>query len=188
MCRRQARSVASFSGSWNGYEKVCDWSFFVASEPFAARGVRPKCSADSPPDIQPRSKTFLNSPHCQRAELKQAGSARRQLESVLSDYQARELYAATASNAAGLRKALVREPSGTLDQLRGLAQAFAPLPGAVFVGAIDQPPAVLVSASADSGIHAGRVLRGILDLVGGRGGGSAALAQGTLSVRRSSTE
>jgi alanyl-tRNA synthetase len=117
----------------------------------------------------------------QRAELKQAGSARRQLESVLSDYQARELYAATASNAAGLRQALVRKPSGTLDQLRGLAQAFASLPGAVFVGAIDQPPAVLLSASADSGIHAGRVLRGILDLVGGRGGGSAALAQGTLS-------
>jgi alanyl-tRNA synthetase len=61
-----------------------------------------------------------------------------------------------------------------------VAQAFSSLPGAVFVGAIEQPPAVLLSASADSGIDAGRVLKEVLGAVGGRGGGSPALAQGTL--------
>jgi alanyl-tRNA synthetase len=76
---------------------------------------------------------------------------------------------------------LVREPSGTLDELRTLAQAFASLPGAVFIGAVENPPAVLLSASADSGTDAGRVLKEVLDAVGGRGGGSAGLAQGTLS-------
>lgn len=132
------------------------------------------------------SASITDLPHLaasQRAELKQAGTARRQLEAALSHYRARELYGTTAPNPAGLRKALVREPSGTLEELRGLAQAFASLPGAVFVGAVEKPPAVLLSASADSGMDAGRVLKGVLSAVGGRGGGSTALAQGTLSDR-----
>ena len=116
----------------------------------------------------------------QRAELKQAGSARRQLEAALHLYHAKELYAATAPNASGIRQRLVREKEGSLEDLRGLAQAFASLPRAVFIGAVETPPTVLLSASADSGLDAGHVLKGVLQTVGGRGGGSAAMAQGLL--------
>jgi alanyl-tRNA synthetase len=117
----------------------------------------------------------------QRAELKQAGSTVRELERSLSLHRAKELYAAAVPDATGLRRVLVREKGGSLDQLRGLAQAFASMPCAVFVAAVERPPSLLLGASADSGIHAGDVLKGILAVVGGRGGGSAGLAQGVLS-------
>ncbi len=50
----------------------------------------------------------------------------------------------------------------------------------MFVGALDEPPTVLLAASDDSGVDAGRVLKAALASVGGRGGGSARMAQGSL--------
>ena len=43
-----------------------------------------------------------------------------------------------------------------------------------------EPPAILVAASDDSGMDAGRLLKEALGTVGGRGGGSPRLAQGTV--------
>jgi alanyl-tRNA synthetase len=45
----------------------------------------------------------------------------------------------------------------------------------------DEPPSVLIACSADSGINAGAVLKQVLAEKGGRGGGSATLAQAKLS-------
>jgi alanyl-tRNA synthetase len=67
-----------------------------------------------------------------------------------------------------------------MERLRGLAQAVAGLPRAVVVGATADPPAVLLACSEDSGLDAGRVLRAGLERVGGRGGGNARLAQGSV--------
>jgi alanyl-tRNA synthetase len=117
----------------------------------------------------------------QRTELKQAAVARRALESELSLCQAKQLYAVATPDSAGLRRTVVRRSSGAVDELRGLAQAFATLPQAVFIGAVQSPASILLSAAADSGIDAGSVLKEVLSIAGGRGGGSAALAQGTLS-------
>lgn len=115
----------------------------------------------------------------QRAELKAASSALRELESKLDRYRARELYVAATPDATGIRRAVVRR-EGSLDALRGVAQAFASMPMAIFVGAVDSPPAVLLAASADAGVDAAGVLKGLLASVGGRGGGSPTLAQGIL--------
>jgi alanyl-tRNA synthetase len=41
----------------------------------------------------------------------------------------------------------------------------------------------VLASSEDSGIDAGRMLRGELERVGGRGGGSARLAQGSVKDR-----
>jgi alanyl-tRNA synthetase len=107
-------------------------------------------------------------------------AAHRVLEAELSRHQAQELYSKAIPDSSGIRKAVVRRTSGTVEEMRSLAQAFAALPGGVFIGSIENPPSVVLSAAADSGIQAGTVLKGILPAFGGRGGGSAALAQGVL--------
>jgi alanyl-tRNA synthetase len=116
----------------------------------------------------------------QRAELKALSASKRQLEADLSQYRAQELYASAQPEPTGIRRATVRLPDGKLDELRGLALAFAGLPRAVFIGAIDAPPSVLLSAAPDSGIDAASVLKGTVSMAGGRGGGSSTMAQGVL--------
>jgi alanyl-tRNA synthetase len=116
----------------------------------------------------------------QRDQLKVLGTARRELEEELQGYRARQLYAAAGSDRSEIRRAIVREGTGSLTELRGLAQAYAGLPGAIFIGAIEAPPSILLAAAPDSGVHAGAVLKGLLEANGGRGGGSATIAQGSL--------
>lgn len=119
----------------------------------------------------------------QRAELREANSARRELEVQLDLYRARELYVGAAPDATGMRRVIVREDGGSLESVRGVAQAFASLPRAIFVGVVGRPPAIVLAASPDAGVNAGGVLKSLLAAVGGRGGGSPALAQGVLPGR-----
>jgi len=111
--------------------------------------------------------------------LREADRLRRKLEGELASYQGRELHIATAPDANGLRRVLRRLPKGTLDELRPLAQSFTAQPKAVFIGAIDQPAAILLATSPDSGIDAGKTLQPLLAQAGGRGGGNARMAQGS---------
>jgi alanyl-tRNA synthetase len=113
----------------------------------------------------------------QRAELKAAVGARRELEESLARYRAGELYDAAPDGAP--RRIVVREEEGPIERLRPLAQAVAAMPRALFVGWTAVPPAIVLAASADSEVDAGATLRSALESVGGRGGGNARLAQGT---------
>ena len=83
-----------------------------------------------------------------------------------------------------MRLAVLREPLDTLDRVRALAQAYGGLAAAVFVGVVAEPPTLVVAASADAGVDAGRLLKAGLDAGGGRGGGHARLAQGRLTEAR----
>jgi alanyl-tRNA synthetase len=116
----------------------------------------------------------------QREQLKTLSSSQRELAAEIQAYRARQLYAAAASDRSGIHRAIVREGNGSLTELRGLAQAYATMPGAIFIGVLEAPPSILLAAAADSGVNAGAVLKGLLDAHGGRGGGSATLAQGRL--------
>ncbi|HVQ45511.1 MAG TPA: DHHA1 domain-containing protein [Gemmatimonadales bacterium] len=116
----------------------------------------------------------------QRADVKALSASKRALEADLSRYRAQELYASAQPDPAGVRRATVRLADGGLDDLRGLALAFAGFPRAVFIGAIDAPPSVLLSAAPDSGIDAASVLKETVSIAGGRGGGSSTMAQGVL--------
>jgi alanyl-tRNA synthetase len=116
----------------------------------------------------------------QRAELKTVAAARRDAEEQLARYRAAERHAGLVPGPDGTRWIVERLPSGTTDQLRTLALAVADLPRAVFVGVIDSPPTLLLAASADSGVNAGSLLKERVTEVGGRGGGSPRLAQGTV--------
>jgi len=119
----------------------------------------------------------------QREEIKEANSANRGLRGELDLCRARELYAAAAPESTGIRRVTVREDGPSADTLRGLAQAFTTMPRAVFVGAVASPPAVVLAASADTGIDAAAMLKSLLTIVGGRGGGSARMAQGIVPGR-----
>jgi alanyl-tRNA synthetase len=113
---------------------------------------------------------------------------KRKLEMELARYQGRELYEATAPDATGVRRAVRRLPKGTMDDLRALAQNFTAQPKAVFAGVIEQPPAVLLAASADAGLDAGKTLQPLLAQAGGRGGGNARMAQGSVPEREALDE
>ncbi|HEU5304775.1 MAG TPA: DHHA1 domain-containing protein [Gemmatimonadales bacterium] len=119
----------------------------------------------------------------QRGDLKDADAARRELQEKLDLYRARELYAAAEPDATGVRRVTLRGEAASIDGLRGVAQAFASLPRAIFVGTVPSPPAVLLAASPDAGIDAAGVLKSLLTSVGGRGGGSATMAQGIVPGR-----
>ena len=109
--------------------------------------------------------------------------ASRKLELELAGYQGKELYASTAPGADGLRRVVRREERGNLEDLRAIAQSFTAQSKAVFVAALADPPSVLVAASEDAGLDAGKVLKAALAEVGGRGGGTARAAQGSVRDR-----
>lgn len=119
----------------------------------------------------------------QREDLKRATALIRDLEAKLDLSRARELYAAAQPETTGLRRVMVREEQAALESLRGLGQAVTSMPLSVFVAAVSSPPAVLLATSPDTGIDAGAMLRSLLASVGGRGGGSARLAQGMVPGR-----
>jgi alanyl-tRNA synthetase len=107
--------------------------------------------------------------------------ARRKLELDLAAYQGRELYLATAAGADGVRRVTRRVVQGSLEELRAVAQNFTAQPKAVFIATLTDPPSVLLAASADAGIDAGKALKAALAEAGGRGGGNARIAQGSVA-------
>jgi alanyl-tRNA synthetase len=115
----------------------------------------------------------------QAERLRDADNARKKLEKELSAYRVRERYDATVPAADGIRTVVVRDAT-SIDELRALAQAAFALPRVVVVGALATPPSVLVASSEDSGVDAGKLLKERLAAVGGRGGGSPRLAQGSV--------
>ena len=109
-----------------------------------------------------------------------ADRARRKLELDLAAYQGAELYRATEPGADGVRRLVQRVTRGSLEELRAVAQNFTAQPKAVFLATLTDPPSVLLAASADSGIDAGKLLKAALNEAGGRGGGNARIAQGSV--------
>jgi len=117
----------------------------------------------------------------QMEKLQETDKQRRRLATELAQARGRELYGATAPDAAGLRRHLRRVASGGIDDdLRAEAQSFTAGSGAVFLAVLEEPRAVLLAVSADSGWHAGNLMKPVLARLGGRGGGSATLAQGSV--------
>jgi alanyl-tRNA synthetase len=117
----------------------------------------------------------------QRADIKALTADRRTLEEELHAFRARDLHHATPPDSRGRRWIVHRAVAESADTLRGLAQAVTSHPDTVFVGLLASPPTILLASSAESGIDAGATLKRILETLGGRGGGSARMAQGTVS-------
>lgn len=115
----------------------------------------------------------------QSERVKELDAAHRKLDKELAAYRVRARYDSATPDANGVRRIVVRDAT-SIDELRTLAQAALDLPKAVVIGALTSPPSVLVAASEDSGISAGAVLKERLAAVGGKGGGSPRMAQGSV--------
>jgi alanyl-tRNA synthetase len=82
-----------------------------------------------------------------------------------------------------------RQASGKADEeLRALAQGFTERAGAVFLAVFEDPPSLLLAVSESGGWDAGAAVREALGAVGGRGGGSARMAQGSAPDRQALQE
>jgi alanyl-tRNA synthetase len=115
------------------------------------------------------------------AEQQRDAAALRVARESLDGYQAAELHArARAEAGGGAALHLERRAEGSVQELRGLALAYIAQPNALFIAALERPASILLAASADTGVDAGAVLKAALAAVGGRGGGSARLAQGSV--------
>jgi alanyl-tRNA synthetase len=103
---------------------------------------------------------------------------RQRLATELAKREGQELYAATTPDANGIHRA--RHDGPIDDATRTRAQAFVANPKAVFLAVSTSPTAILLAASHDSGLHAGEKMKAALVAAGGRGGGNAQLAQGSV--------
>lgn len=118
------------------------------------------------------------------ARAQEAEKAARRLSAELAALRGRELYRNTVPGADGIRRVFLHHaPGGLDDDLRSMAQAFAAGERAVFVAITQDPPSMLVTVSSDSGAHAGNAVKAALTGQGGRGGGSATAAQGSVGSR-----
>jgi alanyl-tRNA synthetase len=100
------------------------------------------------------------------------------LATELARREGKELYLAAEPGADGIRRLIQRGPID--DAMRARAQAFVTGEKAVFLAVCDQPPSLLLAASADSGIHAGDRIKAAVAASHGRGGGNAQLGQGSV--------
>jgi alanyl-tRNA synthetase len=115
----------------------------------------------------------------QADRLKDAESTRKKLERELSAFRVRERYDAATPDATGVRTIVVRD-AATMDDVKTFAQAAFAFSKVVVIGAIQSPPSVFVASSEDSGVDSGKLLKERLAAVGGRGGGSPRMAQGSV--------
>jgi len=114
-------------------------------------------------------------------EAAKAGEkARRKVELDLAAYRGRELYRETAPAADGVRRAIERLERGNLEDLRAVAQNFTAQPRSVFLAVMKEPPSVLLAASEDAGLDAGKMVKAAVTEAGGRGGGNSRIAQGSV--------
>ncbi len=112
--------------------------------------------------------------------VKASEKTRKKLELDLAAYRGRELYELTEAGPDGVKRARQRLERGNLEELRALAQAFTAQGKAVFVATLAAPPSLLLATSPDSGVDAGQTLKTVLQAAGGRGGGTARMAQGSV--------
>lgn len=116
-----------------------------------------------------------------REQLQAAESRQKRLAEQLAGYQVRAAYEAAAPGPDGARwvRMELTEADGA-DSLRALGQAATALPGAVLLATLAAPPTVLLASAPDSGVDAGARLKPALVAAGGRGGGNARIAQGSV--------
>jgi alanyl-tRNA synthetase len=115
-------------------------------------------------------------------KLQETEKAARKLALELAQARGRQLYAETQPAPDGFRR-IRREIPAITDDLRTEAQAFTGGSKAMFVAVVAEPPSLLVAASKDSGVNAGLLVKEAVTRAGGRGGGSPAMAQGSVGSR-----
>jgi len=135
-----------------------------------ARTARPlSASPEDLPVLVPRQLERLTE---QDAEI-------RRLRKALAVYEAKALWQQAAPDASGIRR-LRHETDGPVKDVEALAQACVALGQCVMLVTSPKTGGVLIATAAESAMDAGASLKAALQSVGGRGGGSPRLAQGSV--------
>ncbi len=114
-----------------------------------------------------------------RQRLQEAEKEHQRTAIELARREGEALHEATRPSVDGMRRILLHVPA--IDEAtRAKAQAFTGRGAALALTIATEVPGVLIAASSDSGIDAGAILKDVLSRAGGRGGGSATVAQGSL--------
>jgi alanyl-tRNA synthetase len=109
----------------------------------------------------------------------------RKLAGELATMRGAELHAATAPGGDGLRRAAEAVPALD-DEVRARAAGFTGGGKALYIAAAGAQ--ILIACSADSGLNSGALLKELIAKHGGRGGGGATLAQGSLASAEAAAE
>ncbi len=115
-----------------------------------------------------------------QARLSEAEKDRGKLRAEVAAIEGARLFVSTPPGSDAVRRVFLKQLS--LDEsARAKALAFTSAGSpAIALLAGTEPSGVLLACSPDSGVNAGTLLKKFLALVGGRGGGTATLAQGSL--------
>ncbi len=105
---------------------------------------------------------------------------RKRLATDLALFDARARWERTTPDPDGIRRFHVVLTDGAVREYEPLAQALAALGPCLALVTSTSPPGVLFAAADGTGIDAGKILRTVLSAVGGRGGGSSRIAQGSV--------
>ncbi len=117
----------------------------------------------------------------QQERVKELDKTCRRLSIELARRRGRELYDAAPRAPSGLRVHENALASGSIgDDVRTEAQSFTAAPRAVYLAVSRDPAAILLAASPDAALDAGAVLKQAVTAAGGRGGGNATMAQGSV--------
>ena len=114
------------------------------------------------------------------SQLKDARSALKKLGAEVAVSRARMLAESVEPDGDGIRRVVLTSHGYDADELRAIGQAIGAVHGVRFIATLHEPPTLFVAAGPESGWDAGAVLKAALAEVGGRGGGSARAAQGTV--------
>lgn len=112
---------------------------------------------------------------------KAAESALRKTDTELAQWRAHARLRDLTPEPNGVRWLVeTRSEGGVAGDLQLLAQQAVTFPRAVIVGLCQSPPALVLGLDPGLRLHAGNLLKPLLQRYQGKGGGSATLAQGTL--------
>jgi alanyl-tRNA synthetase len=129
------------------------------------------CAASELLDLVPKRMAAL------KAATDELGALRREV----AQHRVAALAAATAPDTEGVRRVVHTFDADDADAMRAAAQAASEMPGVVFIGMLEGGTALAVGAHPDGRYDAGARVKAALALVGGRGGGSPRMAQGTVT-------
>ncbi|MCC6243639.1 MAG: alanyl-tRNA editing protein [Gemmatimonadaceae bacterium] len=116
----------------------------------------------------------------QQARVAELEKERKQLSTELAAHRAASIWQATAPSPDGVRRCDLGEVGGTVRDAEPLALALLELGRCMVLATSALSKSVLFAAAPASGSDAGALLRVALQQVGGRGGGSPRVAQGSV--------
>lgn len=115
-----------------------------------------------------------------QSRLSEAEKENRKLKTTLAKHEAAQLWGSTPADSGGIKRIRLTV-TGPIKAAEALANELIALGQAVVLATSKDQNGVLFAASKELGIDAGKTLRGALETVGGKGGGSPQLAQGSFA-------